>query len=122
MRRMKRQAASALVAIFLMVSQAAQALVAAAAPCVEDFAGSAALLDARYGHDDAAPAVVLPSGQDVPEHCLFCTSGTCRSAPSPAMVTRFDAPPYTPPESLWLAEPVAKRFVSPLFERLRPPD
>lgn len=111
-----------MVAIFLMVSHVAQALVAAAVPCAEDFAGSAALLDAGCAHDDAAPSIVPSSGRDVPEQCLFCASGTCRSAQAPAMVTRFSAPPYAPPESLRLAEPVARHFVSPLFEYLRPPD
>lgn len=119
---MKRQAASALVAIVLMFSHMAQALVAAAVPCAEDFAGSAAFLDAGCTHDDAAPVVVASSGQDVPEHCVFCASGTCRLAQAPAMVTWFGAPRYMPPTSLRLAEPVAKRFVSPLFEYLRPPD
>jgi hypothetical protein len=119
---MKRQAASALVAIFLMFSHVAQALVAAAVPCAEDLAGSAALLGAKCAHDDAAPAAAPVSGHEVPEHCVFCASGTCQLAQTPAMAARVSAPSFAPPESFRLPELVARHFVSPLFENLRPPD
>lgn len=121
-RRMKRQAVSALFAILLMIGQVAQGVMAAALPCETDHVGNAICGGAEdLGGDHASHAPQGSPSDQLPQHCSLCASGACTFAHVPALGVTSEVAVRLPLASVPPSEPSVRAFESPLFAILRPP-
>lgn len=123
MRRMKRQAVSALFAVLLLIGQVAQGVMAAAMPCEADFVGyTICVVEEAVGGDHASHAPQGSPMDQLPEHCRLCASGACTFAHAPALGVTPEVAPRLPLVSVPPSEPSVRAFDSPLFAILRPPN
>lgn len=122
-RRMKRQAVSALFAVLLLIGQVAQGVMAAAEPCAADFGGyTIGVVEEGVDGDHGSYALQGSPSDQLPQHCRFCASGACTFAHAPALGVTPAVAARLQLASVPPSEPRVRAFESPLFAILRPPN